>query len=150
MIDDTTKYHDLLKEEVDKSVKIIDELVKVNPIDVNETDISRIPKDRGIYFWSCKDTGKVVYVGVALGKRGLKQRISSQHLRSSYRKSVFRIKVAEEHEIDLGVEGVNFIRDRYHLSYLICPDATIISLRIAELLLIATCKPKYNDVSPVG
>jgi hypothetical protein len=150
MIDDTIEFHDLIKKEVDKSLKIVDGLVKVSPIDVNETNISRIPKDRGIYFWSCKDTGEVDYVGVALGKRGLKQRIASQHLRSSYIKSVFRIKISDEHKIDLGAESANFIRERYNLSYLPCPNAEKISLRIAELLLIATFRPKYNDVSPVG
>jgi hypothetical protein len=43
-----------------------------------------LSEKRGIYFWFTNDTDTLVYIGVALGSGGLKKRILSQHLNSSY------------------------------------------------------------------
>ena len=150
MTSDNKEIAGLLRKESDKAVIIAEELRLVSPCDVNKPDISRIPNDPGIYIWLSKDTGHIVYVGVALGRRGLSQRIASQHLRASYRKSVFRIKIAEDFGVGLGEESVDFIRKSFLLSYLPCPKVNAVTLRIAELLLIAVHQPKYNSALAVG
>lgn len=49
-----------------------------------------VPYGKGVYLWSSKSNGAALYIGVALGKRGLRQRIINQHLSLNYTKSVFR------------------------------------------------------------
>lgn len=39
-----------------------------------------LPDKKGIYFWFQKEDDRLVYIGIALGKKGLKGRILKQHL----------------------------------------------------------------------
>lgn len=48
---------------------------------VKENDI---PKRTGIYFWFQNEDDKLIYIGIALGKKGLYGRISKQHLNPKY------------------------------------------------------------------
>lgn len=42
-----------------------------------------VPSSKGIYLWTTQNDD-VVYIGVALGKKGLRHRICSQHLNTEY------------------------------------------------------------------
>jgi hypothetical protein len=99
------------------------------------------PKQRGIYLWRSMD-GEIVYIGVGNGEKGLKGRIGDQHLCKSYRKSVFRIKISTEYEIDIGHECIEYILDNFKIAFLPYPDKYF--SEAAEKLLIAAFRPKYN------
>ena len=43
-----------------------------------------VSNGRGIYFWFDRESKDLVYIGIAVGKLGLRGRIISQHLNSNY------------------------------------------------------------------
>jgi hypothetical protein len=84
-----------------------------------------------------------VYVGTALGKRGLNGRIVGQHLRPSYLQSVFR-KAVERFERKDVRESANFIREHFTIAMMECPVDEPRIILAAEAVLIAVLRPKYN------
>ena len=70
----------------------INKLPKIMPEEAKKT----VKKNRGIYFWINKQDNKVVYIGIALGKEGLRRRIVSQHLNPNYLE--FRSSVHSERD----------------------------------------------------
>ena len=53
-------------------------------IDVNLSNAKdEVPKNKGIYLW-LNHQNEIVYVGIALGKNGLRHRICNQHLNPDY------------------------------------------------------------------
>jgi len=55
-------------------------LQPIKPVDASE----HIPKDRGVYCWFSNDENRLLYVGRALGAKGLFHRIVNQHLNPNY------------------------------------------------------------------
>jgi hypothetical protein len=64
------------------NVKAMD-ISKLPIINVNEASI-HLSANKGIYFWFNKDSNCLVYVGIAIGKGGLRRRILNQHLNPKY------------------------------------------------------------------
>mgnify|MGYP003351133194 CR=1 FL=1 len=53
-------------------------------IDINLSNAKdEVPKSKGIYLW-LNHQNEIVYVGIALGKNGLRHRICNQHLNPDY------------------------------------------------------------------
>jgi hypothetical protein len=104
----------------------------------------QIPRTAGIYIWRFSDDSLPAYVGVGLGRNGLFQRITSQHLRPSYLKSVFRKAIVADFGVDPGDGSVNCVKTNFSLAYLPCPEDTASVIGIAECMLISALKPKYN------
>lgn len=147
MIAESEHLMNMLKKESNKAIDIAIKFSQIPYIDGKDINKSQIPKAWGIYLWKLKETGKVVYVGVALGRKGLWGRIASQHLRPSYTKSVFRKKIAKEYNLGLGEGSASYIIKNCSLAYLPCTNEKRVTLKIVELLLIAVHKPKYNSDS---
>jgi hypothetical protein len=126
-------------------LQISQDLVNLSPVSVAEIGKDFFPQTPGIYLWRTKDKNQIVYVGVGLGKKGLRERVAKQHLYPSYNKSVFRIKVSKEFGLDIGNECVKFISDNYNLSFLSFPIEMSAKVKAAESLIISTFEPKYND-----
>jgi hypothetical protein len=53
------------------------------PVDLQDAK-SALGEKRGIYFWRDKQDDALVYIGIAVGKGGLKRRIVQQHLNPAY------------------------------------------------------------------
>ena len=116
-----------------------------------QLDAATVTKDsvaplQGIYIWRFKVDGRPAYVGVALGKKGLQQRIVGQHLCVSYKKSVFRKAIEQEACIGSGQESVDFIRSHFTLAFLSCPEDSPAIVDAAEALLIAAINSRYNKI----
>jgi len=145
-----TDFSRLIRQESERAISVSQRLLQVPPLDGGEITKQVIPPVRGIYLWRLKNSEEIVYVGVALEVFGLRRTIEGQDLMPSYQKSTFRGKVASEYRLKLGPKSVQFILDNYALAYLPCPDEVPVTLRLAQLLLIAACGPKYNDCPNIG
>lgn len=65
-----------------------------------------VPRQRGLYAWYSIESGDLLYVGKATGRRGLRGRICSQHLNPQYvetRPEKFR--PADEFQLSCGEVG---------------------------------------------
>lgn len=107
-----------------------------------------VPKDIGIYLWWSKKDSQIVYIGQALGRGGLYQRIIQQHLNERYRrkgveKSAFRRNVAEEYNLKWE-EVVPFIKTNYTLSFITFPKGNERLANFVEKLLQFELEPKYS------
>jgi hypothetical protein len=60
-------------------IKFLDEFISVNLENVK----NEVPTKKGIYLWST-NLDEIAYIGIALGKNGLKHRICNQHLNPAY------------------------------------------------------------------
>lgn len=78
----------------------------------------KVPEDPGVYIFYRKDSNKKAYIGRAIGKKGLKQRILKQHLSSSYSKSVFKIGVIRKYSLASKPEAAKYIMDNFTVSWL--------------------------------
>ena len=111
-----------------------------------------VPTCKGIYLWRRLKGGEAVYVGSAVGQKGLWKRIVSQHLNGSYRmkdrgeKSVFRKAVAADASVRPGAQCVDFIKERFSVAFLGCPGDAREVIHEAEAALIRQLKPKYNKM----
>lgn len=128
--------------------EICRKLVKCPRLDVRK-ELS-VPKIKGIYLWRERRSGKIVYVGTTLGKEGLWERIVKQHLNPSYKKtrkeekSVLRKAIVEERKISAGKECVEWIKKNLLLSFQPCKKVRKIIGSVAEKILIAEYRPRYN------
>jgi hypothetical protein len=64
---------------VEKLIEIIEEFTLVDLLNVKK----EVPTSKGIYLWTTHNE-EIVYIGIALGKNGLRHRICSQHLNPEY------------------------------------------------------------------
>ena len=121
-----------------------EKLIKAKCHDPKIIQADIVPKDIGVYLWRSKSDNEIVYVGRALGKAGLYQRIIRQHLSVGYTKSVFRKQIAEEFGLNPKEESASFIRDNFVFSFISLDrkDKNIASF--VEMSLIFEYSPKYN------
>ena len=64
---------------MEKLIEILQKFTDVNLLNAK----NEVPSSKGIYLWTTQDE-QVVYIGIALGKNGLRHRICSQHLNPEY------------------------------------------------------------------
>ena len=114
---------------------------QIEYIEIIHTQLSNIPKSKGLYFFKNRTTGHIDYVGTATGKKGLYQRIKTQHLRKSYNESVFRKKIEEKNEIQ---NSVDYITQNYLLGILIVEEHTSIIKALEQILILETSS-KFNS-----
>ncbi|MBM4314329.1 MAG: hypothetical protein FJ122_10495 [Deltaproteobacteria bacterium] len=134
-----------LSEIITEARQLCNALLVAPQKDVDRIDAESVPVVRGIYCWSFKGDGLPAYIGVALGKHGLRGRISQQHLRPSYVQSVFRKSVMREAGVWEREESVKLIRSRFKIAF-VEYDKNPGIVRAAEALLIAALEPKYNKM----
>ena len=127
-----------------------------------------IPRDKGVYIWWSRRTGKAVYVGIALNrKNGLLGRVLRQHLNPKYleyrpdktrnakrtvvlngkkvrENSVFRKAISEKYNLDPGVECVDYIMKHFLVSFFPMKTSSIEKIKQKEQLLIKDLKPDFN------
>jgi len=113
-------------------------------LDAAQLSSENVPDSRGIYIWRRKTDGCPAYVGVALGRSGLRQRILRQHLAPGYLKSVFRKSLVASFGVHPGEDSVRFIRENFTLSLFPCPETDQAVVEHAEALLIRVLQPAYN------
>ena len=78
------------KEDLKSSLVLAEEFAKAEAHDPKTLVPNTIPRKIGVYLWRSKSSNEVVYVGRAIGKNGVHQRIVKGHLQNSYTKSVLR------------------------------------------------------------
>ena len=113
-------------------------------LDAARLSSDSVPASRGIYIWRAKTDAYPAYVGVGLGRGGLRQRILRQHLAPGYRKSVFRKSIVRSFGVDPGEESVQFIKDNFTLSLFPCSEPDPAVVEHAEALLIRVLQPNCN------
>jgi hypothetical protein len=135
-----------------------------------------LPSEWGLYAWHDIESGKMVYIGRATGKSGLRRRIR-QHLNpkylerrasKSYRadafqrscavlidgrpaaidKSMLRKKIGRHHRLAPGQSTVDYILDKLEISWLVLPNETDDQIHACEAALIRTWCPQFNGGSP--
>ena len=130
-------------------------------------DFKCIPSEKGLYIWWIAGSPEARYVGIALNKSGLFQRVARQHLNPKYleyrpmkfgswpvyldtdgrsyvEKSVFRKKVARSYGVTGGEPCVDLIKTIFEVSVMtagVLPDE---SVRAAEKLIVSSFQPIYN------
>lgn len=131
-------------EESKNALRYSEKLIKAECHDPKIIQADIVPKDIGVYLWRSKSNNEIVYVGRALGKAGLYQRIIRQHLSVGYAKSVFRLQIADEFGLNPIKESTFFIKDNFVFSFVTFDrkDKNIASF--VEASLIFEYSPKYN------
>ncbi len=125
------------------------------------------PRDKGLYIWWSRKTGKAVYVGIALSRKGLLGRVLRQHLNPKYleyrpdktrnakrtvvlngkkvrENSVFRKAISEKYNLDPGVECVDYIIKYFLVSFIPMQASSREEVKQKEQLLIKDLKPSFN------
>lgn len=129
----------------EKSSKLIEELVGLIVQEIESSDkylpenllgnLGTIPKNSGLYFWHDRKSHKVVYVGKAVGKQGLRGRIK-QHIDLKYHekrknnkekeifdkfgfneKSVFRKAISEKYGLNPGSDTFEHLLKNYYVKW---------------------------------
>ena len=130
--------------------KICRELLTAPRIDIRDLKKDGVPKHKGIYLWRERNSGKIVYVGAALGKRGLRQRIVAQHLNPNYAisrgGSVIRKAIVELEYVSPSEGCVDWMKENLLLSFWPPEEVEVedVIFRLAEKILIAEERPRYN------
>jgi hypothetical protein len=134
-----------------QAIKMAEELREAEQHKIIVNDDS-IPREIGVYCFRDRKTDKIVYIGRAIGEKGLYQRIRNQHVNNKYldkqnqkEKSVFRKKASNENELPIGDDCVKFICDNFTIAYLPCPEKPKQLIILTEKLLIIKEEPKYNN-----
>ena len=125
-------------------------LLNAEAHDASNTEASSVPKNIGVYLWRSKRNNEIVYIGRALGKAGLRQRIMHQHLANGYTKSVFRRQIAMEKGLNLREQSVSFIKKNFNLSFISLEGEDAHTVLLVETLLIYECCPRYNRAGNIG
>lgn len=105
--------------------EIYQKLLGIAPLDIRVLNREDVPRHKGIYLWREKDSEKIVYVGTALGKNGLRHRIISQHLNPNYidfknrnrERSVLRKAIVEDMNLPVGQGCVKWMKEHLTLSF---------------------------------
>ena len=132
------------KRKLGDALRYSEKLVKAEKYDPKNIEVNTVPKKIGVYLWRSKRNNEVVYVGRALGKGGLYQRIIRQHLSNGYTKSVFRRQIAQECGLNLKKESASFIKDNFVFSFISFERKNKNIVSLIETLLINKYSPKYN------
>ena len=139
------------------------------PSKINANDV---PKEMGLYAWFTKMGNRLVYIGKAAGKKGLRQRIVKQHLNPNYLetiisrhskkdqfqldnpiykngkigidKSAFRKNVARQKKLKAGKESVTYLKRAFNFSFIATNSLSGDEIRELEKKLIAEFNPEYN------
>lgn len=116
----------LFKEKLKVAIGFVKKLEEAEKYDVDDLDEDDVPKKIGVYLWRSKEDDDIVYIGQALGREGLHQRIIQQHLNKNYygkgkEKSRFRRKVADEYKNLKREDVIHFIKKNYTLSFIEFP-----------------------------
>ena len=146
------------------SADLIKTLPRLPPASLRAADIDYC----GLYIWWKNDTNDIPsYIGIALSKAGLRQRLIKQHLNKAYlerreeklarsivyhdasgkpycEKSVFRKKVAEKYKLRGGEECVDFIVHNFTVSFLMWGSCNESTIRRVEKEMIGFCHPELN------
>jgi hypothetical protein len=126
----------------------------------------------GLYAWFTKRGNRPVYVGKAIGRKGLYKRIISQHLNPDYLetrtgkhtakdefqlkyptykngkiaidKSAFRKNVARKKRLRAGKDSVSFLKRAYNVSFIVMDAQSHKEISELEKRLIAKWRPEFN------
>lgn len=132
------------KRQLRDALRYSEKLIKAENHDPKNIEVNIVPKKIGVYLWRSKRNNEIVYVGRALGKGGLYQRIIRQHLSDNYTKSAFRKQVAEEYGLNPKGESASFIKDNFVFSFLPFERKNKNIVSFVEMMLINEYLPKYN------
>jgi hypothetical protein len=130
----------------DKIGRVCGRLLAAVPSDAANLVPESVPLVHGIYLWRSKEDKSPAYVGVALGKRGLRGRIIEQHLRPSYVQSVFRKAIVESTGVGPREESVEFIKSQFTVAFMACAEEDSATIGAAESLVIAALRPRFNKI----
>lgn len=103
---------------------------------------NEVPKDIGVYLWRLKKTNDIVYVGQAIGQKGLYQRIVRQHLNKSY-KGVLKEQIMAEFHLSQE-QAVSYLEDYWAFSFIPVERTDKYLVNLVEALLINEFRPKYD------
>ncbi len=137
-----------------------------------------VPKKRGLYAWFTKRGDRLIYIGIAIGKKGLYKRIMKQHLNPNYLetrterytskdefqlqhpiytngkiaidKSAFRKNVARAKRLRAGAESVSYLRRVLNVSFLVTDALSDEEITKLEKELIAKLRPEFNLKAHAG
>jgi len=108
------------REDIQLALIYAEELLNIDKLELDENTLANVPKETGIYIFYSKNTNEEkdkAYIGRAIGKNGLYQRIIRQHLNPKYSKSVFKLAVAKKHSIHSMERATGFIKNKYTFAY---------------------------------
>ena len=155
----------------DQLTDLRDALVSAQPHDPADDLTRLVPKRIGVYIWSAREDDSIVYVGKAVGCRGLYTRIIKQHLNPRYLltdqtkwhrekdayqaaehallngkpaidKSAFRKNIGRMHRLPPGQPTVDFIRSHFLLRFVLVPSKAAGAQ--LEHRIISAASPRYN------
>ena len=132
------------KEDVEKAFRHAEDLINSRSYDPESFDLKEVSKNMGVYLWRSKESGRIVYIGRAIGKKGLYQRIVRNHLSNSSTKSVLKKQIAEKEVLDIKAEAAEFVKKNFTFSYLEFERADSNIVVLVEVILINEYRPKYN------
>jgi hypothetical protein len=135
-----------LRNASDKIGRVCNRLMAVVPTDATNLAPESVELVHGIYLWRFKEDKSPAYVGVALGKRGLRGRIIEQHLRPSYVQSVFRMAIVESTGVGPREESVEYIKSNFTAAFVACAEEDSATIGAAESLVVAALKPRFNKI----
>jgi|GEM_PF-3227078 len=147
------------------------EILQAKKWDLNLLKRVDIPIEKGIYCYLNQVATSIEYVGSAVGLKGLRGRIWSQHLNPNYlenrsekfstkdkgqiqknvikrgklviEKSAFRKNVARQHDLTPGEPSVDFIKENFLLVYF-AVNLEKEKIHEIEKRMIRDLNPKYN------
>jgi excinuclease UvrABC nuclease subunit len=133
---------------------------------------NNVPPKKGLYAWFTKRGDRLVYIGKATGKKGLRQRIINQHLNPGYLetivskhtskdqfqldnpiykngiigidKSAFRKNVARARRLKAGKKSVSYLKRAFNVSFIVTNRLSSDEIRELEKKLIKALSPEYN------
>ncbi len=76
------------RKDLEDALSCAEKLLRAKIYNPKEIEDNVVPSDIGVYLWR-DNKGNIVYVGRALWREGLHQRIVAQHLSKSHTQSVF-------------------------------------------------------------
>lgn len=140
-------YNEKLKRDVDNSFVYGKELLESEKHRLSSEVLKKLPEEKGIYAFYSKDN-KIVFIGSAIGEKGLYQCISNNHLKKSCSKSVFKKQIIEDDTNTISdiksQELINYIKNNFKISYIDMNNKDNSFIKLTEFLLIRCFNPKYN------
>lgn len=151
---------------LDELLPLIEAAPRRDPRKLRRDDVPPAP---GVYIWSSKASGGLVYIGKAQGRKGLRHRILAQHLNPDYLegraekftaadafqlgcavvvqgqrridKSAFRRNIGRRNRIAPGQATVDYICECFEVAWVVLPR---LEVAVLEHELIAHFAPKYD------
>jgi hypothetical protein len=138
-----------LSDAITRVRRVCQRLLVADVLNPAELDNGTMPEARGIYLWRYKENQLAAYLGVALGKRGLKGRIIDQHLRPTYEQSVFRKAIVRSFGVNSREGSVEYIKKHFAISLAACPDQDPAVIFAAEAVLLTALRPEFNKIKGI-